>query len=194
MTPANLEGGPRSAAAAQASFARTLLTYALCVLIAVVLAALVRYFLIEPYRIPTGSMLPTIQLNDMVLANKLVYKVGGEPKRGDIVVFKDPTGEYAQLIKRVIATEGQTVELIDGAVYVDGAELDESWTHGKKSDPLPGSPIQFPVTVPKGDVWVMGDNRTNSADSRMFGPVPMSSVYGRAWWTYWPVKHFGALR
>ena len=194
MTPANLEGGERSAEAQGTSFARTLLTYALCILIAVALAALIRYFLIEPYRIPTGSMLPTIQLNDMVLANKLVYKVGGEPKRGDIVVFKDPSGQYTQLIKRVIATGGQTVDLVDGAVIVDGQKLDEPYTHGQRSDPLPGSTVRFPLTIPQDSIWVMGDNRTNSADARVFGPVPLSSVYGRAWWTYWPLSHFGSLR
>jgi len=176
------------------SFARTLFTYAICILIAVVIAALVRYFLVEPYRVPTGSMLPTIQLNDMVLANKLVYKVGGTPKYKEIVVFKDPTGEYQQLIKRVIAVGGQTVDLRNGFVYVDGKQLNEPYTHGKPSAPLPGSPITFPYKVPQGDIWVMGDNRTNSADSRAFGAVPASVVYGRAWWTYWPLSRFGALR
>jgi len=176
------------------SFARTVLTYAICVLIAVVIALIVRYFLIEPYKIPTGSMLPTIQLNDMVLANKLVYKTGHDPKYNEIVVFKDPDGEYPQLIKRVIATAGQTVNLVDGHVEVDGKTLDEPYTHGEPSDPLPGYPITFPYKVPQGDIWVMGDNRTNSADSRAFGAVPISTVYGRAWWTYWPLKHFGALR
>jgi len=177
------------------SFARTVLTYAVCILVAVVIALIVRYFLIEPYRIPTGSMLPTIQLNDMVLANKLVYKTGHDPKYNDIVVFKDPDGEYPQLIKRVIATGGQTVNLVDGHVEVDGKKLVEPYTHGEPSNPLPGYPdITFPYKVPQGDIWVMGDNRTNSADSRAFGAVPISTVYGRAWWTYWPLGHFGALR
>ena len=195
MTPANQEGGSRSEVAAHPSFARTLLTYAVCVVIAVALAALVRYFLVEPYRIPTGSMLPTIQLNDMVLANKLVYKVGGTPKYKDIVVFKDPTGEYSQLIKRVIATGGQTVNFVNGSVYVDGKKLDEPYTHGQPSNALPSAAnIQYPLTVPKGDIWVMGDNRGDSADSRVFGPIPISTVYGRAWWTYWPLARFGALR
>lgn len=195
MTPANLEGGPRLGAVRQPSLARTLLTYLLCVLVAVVLAALVRSFLIEPYRVPTGSMLPTIKLNDMVLANKLVYKVGVAPKYKDIVVFKDPTGDYSQLIKRVIAVGGQKVDLVDGVVYVDGKKLDEPYTHNKRSEPLPSMlPISYPFTVPHGYIWVMGDNRTNSSDSRVFGPIAISSLYGRAWWTYWPVSHFKALR
>jgi signal peptidase I len=193
LTPSNPEGGPRGAVR-QASFAHTLFTYAICVLVAVVLAAVVRYVLIEPYRIPTGSMLPTIQLNDMVLANKLVYKVGGKPKRGDIVVFKDPTGEYPQLIKRVVAIGGQTVELRSGSVYIDGQKLDEPYTKGKPSEPLAGVQVTFPYQIPAKEIWVMGDNRTNSADSRFFGAVPVKNVYGRAWWTYWPLSHFGALR
>jgi len=194
LTPSNQDGGPRSEAVKPVGLARTIFTYAVCILIAVVIAAGVRYFLIEPYRIPTGSMLPTIQLNDMVLANKLVYKVGGQPKRGDIVVFKDPTGEYPQLIKRVVATGGQTVDLQDGSVYVDGQKLDEAYTHGKPSAPLSGGQVSFPFKVPDGEIWVMGDNRTNSADSRVFGSVPVEAVYGRAWWTYWPLSHFGVLR
>lgn len=193
MTPANQHGGPRLIASTSPKLVHTIFTYAICVLIAVILAVLVRYFLVEPYRIPTGSMLPTIQLNDMVLANKLVYKTGGKPKYKDIVVFKDPTGTYPQLIKRVIATEGQTVNLYNGAVYVDNQKLDEPYTHGKPSQQM-NSAISFPFKVPAGTIWVMGDNRTDSADSRVFGPVPISSVYGRAWWTYWPLDHFSALR
>ena len=193
MTPANPTGGPRLEAQKPPRFSHTFFAYALCILVAVVLAAAVRYFLVEPYRIPTGSMLPTIQLKDMVLANKLVYKVGGTPRYKDIVVFRDPTGQYSQLIKRVIATGGQTVDLINGAVYVDGKKLDEPYVHGKQS--LAMSPqYTYPLTVPADSIWVMGDNRTNSADSRVFGPVPISSVYGRAWWTYWPLGNFGPLR
>jgi len=194
MSPANRHGGSRLLASDTAKLSHTIFVYAICLLIAVVLSALVHYFLIQPYRVPSGSMLPTIQLNDMVLANKLVYKVGVMPKYKDIVVFKDPEGDYPQLIKRVIATGGQTVDLIDGAVYVNGVKLDEPYAHGKPSNPLPYSKVQYPCLVPAGDIWVMGDNRTNSADSRAFGPVSLDTVYGRAWWTYWPLSHFAALR
>jgi len=193
LAPANQYGGPRADAMRQPSLARSLFTYTICIIIAIGLAALVRAFLVEPYRIPTGSMLPTIQLNDMVVANKLVFKVGVKPKYKDVVVFKDPTGQYSQLIKRVIAVGGQTVDLRDGSVYVDGQKLNEPYTHGKPSEALSPN-IQFPYLVPEGKIWVMGDNRTNSADSRFFGAIPVSSLYGRAWWTYWPLSHFGALR
>ncbi len=184
---------PKEANLRHSSPVRTLLSYVICIVVALVIAIGVRYFLIEPYRIPTGSMLPTIQLNDMVLANKLVFKVGGAPKYKDIVVFKDPDGDYPQLIKRVIATEGQTIDLRDGVVYVDNKKLDEPYVHGQKTYPL-SDVVQFPYTVPQGYMWVMGDNRGNSGDSRLFGAVPLKSLYGRAWWTYWPLKNFGSLK
>lgn len=95
------------------------------------------------------------------------------------------------LIKRVIATEGQTVDLRDGKVYVDGVALDEPYTDGLPSYPLNtvGTvDISYPYTIPKGDVWVMGDNRTNSSDSRYFGPIDKDTVFGKAFAIYWPVE------
>ena len=96
------------------------------------------------------------------------------------------------LIKRVIATGGQTVDLRDGAVYVDGVRLDEPYTQGKPSNDL-NSGIQYPYVVPEGYVWVMGDNRTNSADSRAFGAVNMEDITGRAVFRYWPLDRIGTL-
>lgn len=161
------------------------------VLAAMGLAWGVRYYLAEPYLIPTGSMSPTIRAGERVIAEKVTYRFGEGPASGDIVVFDDPSGRYPQLIKRVIATQGQTVDIRDEGVYVDGRRLDEPYTHGKPT--LPGS-IELPLTVPDGMVWLMGDNRTNSGDSRFFGPRPVSSIRGRAVWIYWPVRAFGALK
>ena len=96
------------------------------------------------------------------------------------------------LIKRVIATGGQTVDLRDGVVYVDGVPLDEPYTQGKPSNDL-NSGITYPYTVPEGHVWVMGDNRTNSADSRAFGAIPLESVTGHAVLRYWPLDRIGTL-
>ena len=93
--------------------------------------------------------------------------------------------------ERVIATEGQTVDLRDGKVYVDGVALDEPYTDGLPSYPLNtvGTvDISYPYTIPKGDVWVMGDNRTNSSDSRYFGPIDKDTVFGKAFAIYWPVE------
>ncbi|MDR1774885.1 MAG: signal peptidase I [Actinomycetes bacterium] len=186
-------------AAPKQSFGRWLIETIILVAIAFALSLFIRYFLIEPYRVPSGSMLPTIQLQDRLLANKLVFKVGGKPKYKDIVVFDDPTGEYPNLIKRVIAVGGQTVDINDsGAVTVDGVTLDEPYTYGKPSYPLPQASgiaaITYPYTIPDDCIWVMGDNRTNSGDSRVFGPVPLKSVRGRAFLTYWPLKNFGTLK
>ncbi|MDR1413081.1 MAG: signal peptidase I [Actinomycetes bacterium] len=177
------------------SLLRWLIETAVLVALAFGLSLLIRYFLVEPYRVPSGSMLPTIQLQDRLLANKLVFKVGGKPQYKDVVVFADPTGEYPNLVKRVIATEGQVVDLTeDGQVTVDGLALDEPYTHGQRSDPLfSTSSVAFPFTVPKDHVWVMGDNRENSADSRVFGAVPLKDVRGRVFLTYWPLNHFGRL-
>lgn len=160
-------------------------------LLALVLAQGIKTFLIQPYIVPTGSMIPTIQINDRVLANKLVYWVGGVPEQGDIVVLDDPTGQFDMLVKRVIAVGGQTVDLADGKVFVDGEQLIEPYTHGLPTEPQVQT---FPYRVPEGEVWVMGDNRTNSGDSRSFGSVPIDTVRGRGFWTYWPADRFGALR
>ncbi len=173
------------------SFGRWLLETALLVLLAFALAQGIKAFLIQPFVIPTGSMRPTIMENDRVLAEKITYRFARAPRPGDIVVFDDPLAQHPQLIKRVIAVAGQTVDIKNDMVYVDGEPVDEPYVHGKPT--LPGT-VTMPVTVPEGQVWLMGDNRPNSGDSRFFGPRPVASVRGRAFWTYWPPSRFGALR
>ncbi len=164
-------------------------------IVAIIVFFLIIHLLIQPYRIPSGSMEDTIMTGDMVISEKVSYNFG-EPKQGDIVTFIDPDNDSRTLIKRVIATGGQTVDLIDGDVYVDGNKLDEPYTDGKPSFPLAGKggvSMMYPYTVPEGEVWVMGDNRTNSQDSRYFGSIPVSSVNGHAIFTYWPISSFGIL-
>lgn len=171
------------------------LGFLLVVVIVIAAAWALRTYVIEPFQIPSASMEETIQTGDMVFTEKVSYHFE-EPQPGEIVVFPDPQVPSRVLIKRVIATEGQTVNLIDGDVYVDGEKLDEPYTLGKQSVPL-GNPvgviITYPYTVPDGYVWVMGDNRTNSSDSRYFGPVQTSLVFGKAVMVYWPADHFGWL-
>ena len=171
------------------SFGRWLGELILMVAIAFLLATGIRTFIVQPYVVPTGSMIPTIELQDRVIANKFIYRFK-EPAPGDIVVLDDPTGNVQTLIKRVIATEGQTVDLRDGKVVVDGVVLDEPYTHGLPSEPMS---LQMPYTVPPDSVWVMGDNRTNSADSRVFGAVSLSEIKGKAIFTYWPIDRMGPL-
>lgn len=173
------------------SFGRWLLETVLLVVAAFVLAQGIKTYIVQPFVIPTGSMRPTILEQDRVLAEKITYRFLRGPAPGDVVVFDDPMGQHPQLIKRVIAVEGQTVDIRDGVVYVDGEALFEPYTHGKPT--LPGT-FELPVTIPEGYVWLMGDNRPNSGDSRFFGPQPVRVVTGRAIWRYWPPDRFGPLR
>lgn len=154
-----------------------------------------RTFVFQAYQIPSGSMESTIEVGDMVFAEKVSYRFG-EPQRGDIVTFADPEIPSRILIKRVIATEGETVDLVDGKVVVDGVPLNEPYTEGKESLPLTpayGTAITYPYTLGEGELWVMGDNRTNSQDSRYYGAVDASTVTGKAVLIYWPFNHFGLL-
>ncbi|MBQ6453810.1 MAG: signal peptidase I [Coriobacteriales bacterium] len=170
---------------------------------------LLKYFVVQPYTIPSGSMLETIQIGDYVLSERLTY-YWGDPKPGQVVTFWDieygtpkdpvypdnPDKEPRILIKRCIAVGGQTVDLVNGKVVVDGVELDEPYTLGKPSNPLYPNlvpELTYPYTVPEGYIWVMGDNRTSSADSRYFGPVPVDNVTGHAFFTYWPLSNLGPL-
>ena len=175
---------------------RFVLEIVLIVAAAIALTFLIRTFICQPFEIPSSSMEDTIEIGDRVLSEKLTY-LFTDIKQGDIVTFADPTTSGRTLIKRVIATGGQTVEFIDDSVYVDGVKLNEPYTEGKATGPLPntynGMQISYPYTVPDGYLWVMGDNRTNSADSRFFGAVPASSVSGKAFFVYWPFNAFGYL-
>lgn len=167
------------------------------VMLVVVIAAVwgLRQFVIAPYEIPSGSMETTIMTSDRIFSEKVSY-YSRDVQQGDIVTFEDPEVEGRTLIKRVIAVGGQTVDLQDGVVYVDGEPLSEDYTHGLPSYPLTpanGVSISYPYTVPEGYLWVMGDNRTNSADSRYFGAVPSSNVTGRACFIYWPLNRIGVL-
>ena len=174
---------------------RLVIEILLIVIVAIGLATLFTRFVMQPYEIPSGSMEQTIEVGDRVFSEKVSYMFG-DPVQGDIITFEDPADSERVLIKRVIATGGQTVDLRDGVVYVDGVPLDEPYTQGKASEPLNPAPdvdVSYPFTVPEGRLWVMGDNRTNSADSRAFGAIPLESVTGHAVLRYWPLDRIGTL-
>ncbi|MFF0393894.1 signal peptidase I [Kitasatospora sp. NPDC004615] len=198
------------------------------VLVALVIAVVLKTFLVQVFVIPSGSMEPTLQVGDRVVVDKLTPWFGSEPERGEVVVFKDPGGwlendhkpaadgsvlhkaasvfsavgllpsdDERDLIKRVIGVAGDTVECCDaqGRLSVNGTPLDEPYI-------APGnvpSRITFKVTVPQGRLWVMGDHRDLSADSRYHmgnpgaGTVPVANVVGRAFVVAWPPSHFGQL-
>ena len=174
----------------ETSTVRWLIETALLVGLAFLLAQGIKTFIVQPYIIPTGSMIPTIELRDRVLAEKISYRFR-DPKAGEVVVFNDPTGQHPKLIKRIIAVGGQTVDIREGKVYVNNQLLSEPYVHGKVTEP---GTVPMPVAVPKGYVWLMGDNRPNSGDARFFGVQPVSAVEGRAFYTYWPPKRMGQLR
>lgn len=172
-----------------------LFTFLLMVAVVFAAAWLLRTFVIAPYQIPSGSMETTIMVSDKLFSEKVSYYFRS-PEPGEIVTFEDPEVEGRTLIKRCIAVGGQTVDLRDGAVYVDDVRLDEPYTNGLESFPLStaaGVTIEYPYTIPSDYIWVMGDNRTNSADSRYFGPIPVKSITGHACLIYWPLNRVGTF-
>ena len=174
---------------------RDVMEFVVIILMAVIITMLLRAFVIDNYEIPTGSMEPTIEINDRVFAEKLSYRFGS-PVSGDIVTFHDPVVKGRVLIKRCIAVGGQTINIKDGRVYVDGIELDEPYVHGRDTLPLStyqDMKITYPYRVPEGMIWVMGDNRTNSLDSRFFGPVLESELIGKALFRFLPLSRFGKI-
>lgn len=167
-------------------------------LIALAVFALVRTFIVSPFTVPTGSMEPTIQVGDNIFAQKVTLNLGQSVEAGDIVVFNNPDSASSHdiLVKRVIALAGQTVSLEGGVVYVDGVALDEPYAQGSSyalTEQSYEGDLTYPYTVPEGHVWVMGDNRENSADSRYFGPVPEENLVGVVFFRYWPLDRLGTL-
>ena len=180
------------------SFLKGIIEWVAVLVVALIAATLIRTYVAAPFVVPTGSMESTIEMGDNIFAEKVTLEMGQGVKAGDIVVFNNPdtsTG-HDVLVKRVIATAGQTVDLRDGVVYVDGQALDEPYTQGK-SYPLdvqaPGVTVSFPYQVPAGYVWMMGDNRENSADSRYFGAVSEDQLVAVAIFRYWPLDRIGTI-
>ena len=179
----------------QPGILRRFLSFVICV--AVVLAAAwgIRAYVIEPFEVPSASMETTIMTGDRLFAEKVSYHFS-DVQPGDIVVFSDPQVPSRVLVKRVIATEGQTVSMSGGVLYIDGVVQSEPYTTGETyplSQTAGNVSISYPYTVPKGEVWVMGDNRENSSDSRYFGPIDSNTIFGKAVLIYWPLDRIGLL-
>jgi len=172
------------------------------VVVAVLVAVLLRTFVVQTFFIPSGSMEPTLQVGDRILVNKLSYHLHGVG-RGDIVVFSRPPAENCggpevnDLVKRVVGLPGETLSLSGGHVYVDGRALDESWLPASAQGvtrPGPGGTLyslQHAYKVPADDYFVMGDNRTDSCDSRYWGPIPKSLIVGKVEMRVWPLSSIG---
>lgn len=177
------------------------------IVVAVILALFIRTFAVQAFKIPTGSMETNLLIGDHLLVNKLVYSPSSGPlesallgkkeiQRGHVVVFKFPEDPARDFIKRVVGLPGETVEIRDKTVYVDGKPLVEPYARFleaplRRDDPeyaLRGEPIRDnwgPQVVPPGDLFVLGDNRDNSRDSRFWGFLPLNQVKGRALLVYW---------
>jgi signal peptidase I len=152
---------------------------------AILIALLINVFLGQATRVDGQSMEPGLHTNERLVVEKLSYRLHG-PQRFDVVVVRVPSQGDELLIKRVIGLPGDTVEVRDGAVYINGAALEEPFV---EQTTYPGRNAK--VTVPPLNVFVMGDNRTHSNDSRSFGPVPIDNIVGRAWIAYWPLEAAG---
>jgi len=174
--------------------------YGEAILIAVILALFIRTFVVQAFKIPSGSMKPTLLVGDHILVNKFIYGIKipfsditlipfKEPKRGDIVVFKFPEDPKKDFIKRVIAVEGEKIQIRNKKVYIDDKPIDNPY--GTFLDPhsIPGGAQPRdnlgPVTVPPDSFFVMGDNRDHSYDSRFWGCVKLSALKGKAFIMYW---------
>jgi signal peptidase I len=203
------ENAPKSANKQQ-SFVENLKVLA----IAVVIALLVRTFVAEPRFIPSGSMEPTMLINDRFVAEKVSYRFR-DPKAGEIVIFSAPEalqkmagyGSSEVLIKRVMGLPGDRISIRDGQVSVNGQILTETYTKERPKYDCPnaaspnatefcryvGSLNPDNFTVPDGTYFVMGDNRNNSADSHVWGFLPRQNIIGRAWWRFFPIDRFGSL-
>jgi signal peptidase I len=156
---------------------------------ALLVAFVIKTFLLQAFYIPSLSMAPTLKINDRVLVNKLSYRIH-DIHRGDVVVFESVPGDGAtkDLIKRVIGLPGETVESQDGHILINGRVLKEPYL----GPSVTTGPLEK-ITVPPGRYWVMGDNRPNSRDSRFFGAIPKSLIIGRAFVRVWPVNAFSLL-
>jgi len=155
----------------------------------------IQTFVAQPYRVEQKSMERTLEPDQYVLVDKLTPR-WDDYSRGDIVVFEPPEawvdgGPRTPFIKRVIGLPGETVEIRDGAVFIDDVEITEAYAYDLQPTTASDEPAR--LVVPEGQLFVMGDHRTASADSRAFGPIERSTVIGRAWLRYWPLDTFTVL-
>ena len=162
-------------------------------------AIIIRWQVIEPRWIPSGSMLPTLQIQDRILVEKIRPKLARfqhkQLNRGNLVIFHPPRNlieagyeKDSALIKRIVGIPGDRIEIINGQLWRNNLYIEETWL----TDPIlyeMGS-----VIVPENEIWVLGDNRNNSLDSHLWGALPQENVIGTAIWRYWPLDRFGSIR
>jgi len=171
--------------------------YTEAILIALVLAFIIRSFIVQAFKIPSGSMIPTLLVGDHILVNKFIFgpqipftKIRlfsfQKPERGEVVVFLEPTEKKKDFIKRVIGLPGETIQVINRKVHINGKPLkDEEYAYHASSRLVRGLDNHGPTKIPEDCYFMMGDNRENSSDSRVWGPVPFELMKGQAFMIYW---------
>ena len=197
----------------QKSARGSLVELALILAVAVGLALGIQALLVKPFRIPSESMIPTLEINQRVLVDRVSYRFSN-PDRGDVVVFKPPAGaddnrcavqhsadsacpratkgrSKTNFIKRVVAVGGDRLKVIDGRVYLNGKRQREPYARPNRDCSICDLPEE--ITIPKGQYFMMGDNRGESADSREWGPIPEKWMIGQGFATYWPPSKIGGL-
>ncbi len=177
------------------------------IVIALILALLIRTFVIQAFKIPSGSMIPTFEIGDRIFVSKFIYGARipftdirlpalRQPQRGDIIVFASPETPKKDFVKRLIATEGETVEIKNGNILINGKEIGSPdsvrsnyyYNRGDFGKELSS------VTVPRGSYFTLGDNSANSRDSRYWGFVPKNNLIGKAVLLYWPIQRIRVIK
>jgi len=163
---------------------RAILEIVQALALAVVISVVLNLFVVQVTEVRQNSMVPTLLQNDRVLVSKLDYRFAA-PQRGDIIVFTPPIPDPSiPYVKRVIGVGGDVIDLRNGNVFVNGQQVDIPQAHGATQPQAPQ--VAYPYTVPAGQIFVMGDNRTFSSDSRTFGPVPVGNIIGKVILRFWP--------
>ncbi len=172
--------------------------YGEALIVALFVALIIRTLFFQPFTIPSGSMLETIQIGDYLLVNKMAYGMknpftddswiyeGDDPQHGDIIVFKYPEDPKIDYIKRVVGVPGDMIEIRNKQLYRNGVAVEEPYAQHKEPNTFLSDRDNYgPITVPAGSYFVMGDNRDNSRDSRYWGFVKKEAIHGKAWRIYW---------
>ncbi|MBN3038706.1 MAG: signal peptidase I [Candidatus Omnitrophica bacterium] len=164
-------------------------------LIAAILALIIRTFVVTPFKIPTGSMEPTLVPGDKIFVNRFIYRFQ-KPQRGDVIVFRYPENPRRDFIKRLVATGTETVEIEEGKIRINGESVDEPEIFQNIYYYNRGSygAVNAQITVPEEHYFVLGDNSASSRDSRYWGFVPRKYLLGKAFVIWWPISRWGLIR